>query len=768
MKLFKRTISICLVLAVLLALSACDPQVVYKKDPAAEEAYEAGLSYYATADAYTMEISVTTEKCVGMEYLTETSEYTAKYSGMTSDAPAVLITGNHTSPVEWTTEEHFASGTTTCRISGEEYTYQARESFAQFSARQIPYRMLDPDLYGRIKRDPRDDSRILFTEGSAPEAWVPYITPEYAAGIFAFSAEGWVLLKDGVAAEMEYTVNFTQGPADYAMTYRVTLSPAEHKAEELTLPSRGEVISVSDASLPCKLAYAAGYFEAFSGGTVQVLDQFAGGGVRFISREVLTDTCKDGEGNPSMLSMETVQRHTGFESVRTEVTRRKYTNGHAYYAQGQEDFSPVQQTEDFDRYLNGEILQQIPLPSLGDFESVAVMEEGEFLILEGKLKESFAAYGTALAEELDDSDGFCYETAVVSSLTCRLAMDRDTGYITAMEYALSAAFPATDAPHGFDLVRNVYIEKGDTSAYYRIHREPYREIDPSQGPKSSPLLYRVEDGKGNTAYLLGTIHVGNGLTSNLPDYVLDAFYASDALAVELDLNTFEQRLLEDEELAKAYDDSYFFSDGTLLKDYLEDPALYKKVSNLLFAMGYGGYGDAMKPAAVASVIEDWYLDSINWFTPEKGVDQTLLDLAMGKDIKVLEIEDPIKHYDALSGYSRETQIYLLESALAGGRYEYYLSAEFMNQFWCSGIPEYLKQSVAMELPPDATPEEKAYFEEYRQKMVTERDKIMTDGICGYLESGETVFVAVGLAHVIGEGGIMDQLTALGYTVTQVK
>jgi len=76
--------------------------------------------------------------------------------------------------------------------------------------------------------------------------------------------------------------------------------------------------------------------------------------------------------------------------------------------------------------------------------------------------------------------------------------------------------------------------------------------------------------------------------------------------------------------------------------------------------------------------------------------------------------------------------------------------------------------VAMELPPDATPEEKAYFEEYRQKMVVERDKIMTDGICGYLESGETVFVAVGLAHVIGEGGIVDQLTALGYTVTRVQ
>ena len=48
------------------------------------------------------------------------------------------------------------------------------------------------------------------------------------------------------------------------------------------------------------------------------------------------------------------------------------------------------------------------------------------------------------------------------------------------------------------------------------------------------------------------------------------------------------------------------------------------------------------------------------------------------------------------------------------------------------------------------------------------DKIMADGIKSYLKSGETVFVAVGLAHVIGENGIVDQLREAGYTVTRVE
>lgn len=766
MNIFKRTLSICLVLAMLLALCACDPQVVYKKDPAAVEAYENALTAYAEADSYTMELSVTTEKCVGMEYLTETAEYTAKYSGMNSDTPVVLITGEHTAPTEFTTTEHFASGVSSFQAEGDAYAYSARESFDQFMARQISHRMLDPDLYSKIKVDPRDENRILFTDQSSPEAWVPYVTPEYAAT--SFVAEGFVQISDGKVKEMEYAVSFSQGPADYVITYSATISLATHSKESLAFTPEGETVSVQDITLPYRLFYAAKYYENFSVGTAQVLDQFVQNSIRYVTREVITDTCKDAEGAMIMLSSETLQAHTGFESVRTETLRRKYLDGQAYSAAGNEDFSPVSQTAEFDRDLSQGLLKQIPLPAFGDLEDVTVTEEGDFLILEGKLKESFAAYGIALAEELDGSGALFYGSAMVNSLTYRLAIDKDTGYATAVSYAMSAALSATDFPHDFDLVRNVYLETGDTSAYYRITGEPYREIDPSEGPRSSPLLYRVEDGKGNVAYLLGTIHIGNSLTANLPAYVLDAFQNSDALAVESNLNTFEQRLLEDEELAKAYNDSYFFSDGTQLKDYLANPALYEKVSRLLFCMGYGGYTDMMKPAAIASVLETWYLDSINWLTPEKGVDQTLLDLAMREKKKVYEIEDQIKHYDALSGYSRETQIYLLETALASGRYECYLSTDYLNQLWCAGSEGYLRQAMSMMLPPDATPEEKALYEEYNQKMVVERDKIMTEGICGYLDSGETVLVAVGIAHVLGQNGIIDRLTALGYTVTQVK
>ena len=37
----------------------------------------------------------------------------------------------------------------------------------------------------------------------------------------------------------------------------------------------------------------------------------------------------------------------------------------------------------------------------------------------------------------------------------------------------------------------------------------------------------------------------------------------------------------------------------------------------------------------------------------------------------------------------------------------------------------------------------------------------------YLESGETVFYAVGLAHLLQENGLVDALREAGYTVEQI-
>ena len=69
---------------------------------------------------------------------------------------------------------------------------------------------------------------------------------------------------------------------------------------------------------------------------------------------------------------------------------------------------------------------------------------------------------------------------------------------------------------------------------------------------------------------------------------------------------------------------------------------------------------------------------------------------------------------------------------------------------------------------DMTAEQKKLYETYQKKLITERDAGMVKAAKGYLESGKTVFMAVGHAHVIGKNGIAAQLKAAGYTVEIVQ
>jgi hypothetical protein len=43
---------------------------------------------------------------------------------------------------------------------------------------------------------------------------------------------------------------------------------------------------------------------------------------------------------------------------------------------------------------------------------------------------------------------------------------------------------------------------------------------------------------------------------------------------------------------------------------------------------------------------------------------------------------------------------------------------------------------------------------------------MTEKIDGYLRKGETVFIVVGAAHLVGKDGILERLREKGYAVEQ--
>jgi len=58
--------------------------------------------------------------------------------------------------------------------------------------------------------------------------------------------------------------------------------------------------------------------------------------------------------------------------------------------------------------------------------------------------------------------------------------------------------------------------------------------------------------------------------------------------------------------------------------------------------------------------------------------------------------------------------------------------------------------------------------ESRRRLLDDRNTRMTAGVEDYLRGGETVFVVVGGAHLIGKQGVVSRLAAKGYTVKRVS
>ena len=62
-----------------------------------------------------------------------------------------------------------------------------------------------------------------------------------------------------------------------------------------------------------------------------------------------------------------------------------------------------------------------------------------------------------------------------------------------------------------------------------------------------------------------------------------------------------------------------------------------------------------------------------------------------------------------------------------------------------------------------------FYEEYEKAMSYDRNEGMLEVAKQYLESGDTVFYAVGLAHLLdSNNGLVDTLQQAGYTVELVQ
>ncbi len=287
---------------------------------------------------------------------------------------------------------------------------------------------------------------------------------------------------------------------------------------------------------------------------------------------------------------------------------------------------------------------------------------------------------------------------------------------------------------------------------------------------ATPLFWEVTSPEGGKMYMFGSYHLASPDFYPLPDEIMSAYNESDALAVEYDtfISSFDvERLLE-------MQNAVLYADGSTAASHLSE-LTHELAVELLSEKGvYSETIESYKLSQWNSLILQVACMELG-MDGTYGVDSVLLSNAHQSDKKVLEIESQASQLELLNSTS---DLYNDASIRATVR-EYEEGKEYLVELfeaYASGDLAKLEELLLDDSVDEAdlseyTAEERAAIisegEAYARRMMAERNYGMADKAEEYIASGDTVFFVVGLAHMLGEEGLVALLTDAGYTVEQI-
>lgn len=272
--------------------------------------------------------------------------------------------------------------------------------------------------------------------------------------------------------------------------------------------------------------------------------------------------------------------------------------------------------------------------------------------------------------------------------------------------------------------------------------------------ESSPAFWRVTDGAGHCLYLLGTVHMGREDMFPLGPAVEAAWQDSEVLAVEADAEALQANPL----LAVRYALTLRYGGGDTAKNHLS-PETY--------ALGVEKLGqpeaalNRLRPMAWVSLAEAASGQRLG-FSSDWGADAWLLKRARQENRPVEEIEgieEQLAVIQRVPDAVCDRQIYDSLSDPEGT--DQALSR--MLDAWMRGDAEALAAWIEEEQNDDSQALAET-FRAYHALVYGERDRLFTQKALAYLASGKTVFMAVGAAHVLGHGALLERLRQAGCTV----
>lgn len=794
MKINRRFTALLLCAALLLSLAGCTakpdetaapttqpptepPTTAAPTEPPAEDLYAQARTAIDEAPALDLNVTASRTRSVGGEIYTENATQMIRLRNIgTEQLQAAVQDSTTVNTYVMETREYFTGGTVWMQLDSLYYT--AAMEAEDYLRRLVPAVLLDAQLYNSVTAEETPSGYSLtFSEPSAGESW---LVPENAE---LLSAGGTATLDaQGRLAGTAYTVSYRYGSTTYDTSYTVSVTVPE--AAELENPitaAQEEFVTVEYIDAPWLLqraAYDILQTQNLSYTSTDTMISYAGG-VIFSQQETL-DLYGTGTDTMSNYTVDiSLQDYSG--TIDEYKLEENVQDGILKYFENDDNPTAQKLTDSMISELRGAYVDVVLdfLWEPRDLTSATITDLGSVLLLEfegndalGDVYEA-AAVSTFWGDEnflRDLADGYHTDT-----LKGYLSIDR----YSELPVAFGFTYEGTHTLEGQDFQLTDQWDQtfflGSNTAYEAITEEPLPDVEPETKP--TPLFYHVTGENGQEMWLIGTIHVGDDRTGFLPQEIYDALLSSDALAVEFDSEAFDEALENDDNLVSQIQSCYFYADGSQTKDHL-DQEIYDLGVQLLKATGnYFTNAEYLKPYLWSQSIENFMLRQGYDLVSEKGVDNRLMDMARENDIEIRDIESGLFQISMLTGYSEKLQELLLEDALYTDSAEYCAGVRELYELWCAGDEAALREELSDEVDTSEFTEEelaeyeeqKPYIEEYNKAMSYDRNDGMLDAAIEYLESGETVFYAVGLAHLLNNvNGLVDTLREAGYTVELVS